>query len=77
LHLLPWEHCSKICPSLHVGTIAHPQQIFSLTNNIVKKPNACSACNAPCQRKNNHIAFAHNNQNLSLQSFNVTIEQKD
>jgi hypothetical protein len=53
-----------------------PNNFFPLINNIIKIPNACSASNAPSQRKNNHIAITHSNPNLSMQPFNVTNEQK-
>lgn len=53
-----------------------PNNFFPLIDNIVKILNAYSASNAPCKRKNNHIAITYNNPNLSLQPFNVTNEQK-
>lgn len=66
----------KISQACTLELLHIPNNFFSLTNNIVKRPNACSACNAPCQRKKNHIAFTHSNPSLSLQPFNVTNEQK-
>jgi hypothetical protein len=73
---LPWDHCSKKFPSLHIGTIAHPQQYFLTHWQHSKKEQMHVVHVMHLAWKNNHIAFTHNNPNLSLQLFNVTNEQK-